>query len=131
EEAVQDRVLVRHVLVEGHRLDAERLPEAAHGDRVETVSVGKPDGRGKDLFAAEASGGRQLDKLTLYALAYSVCRRCGQSGLRGTARRRTCCGSRRSTCRTPARTRCSSASTPPPRTRSSGTWYGASPSSCV
>jgi hypothetical protein len=56
EEAVEDRVFVRDVLVEGHRFDAERLPEAPHRDGLETVAVGKPDGGSKDPGAAEASG---------------------------------------------------------------------------
>src|SRR5207253_10419198 len=130
-EAVQDRVFVRHMFVEGHRLDAERLPEAPHRDGLEAVAIGEPNGRGKDPVAAEASGRGHLDKLTSYALAYSVCQGCRQSDLNGTARRRTCCGSRRSTHRTPARVRCSSECVPRRRTRSSGTWCAASLSSSV
>jgi hypothetical protein len=43
DEAVEDRFLVGHVVVEGHRLDAEPPGEAAHGQCGEPAVVGDRD----------------------------------------------------------------------------------------
>ena len=42
--AVQEVVLVAHVRVEGHRLDAQLLRELAHADGLDAVAVGELDG---------------------------------------------------------------------------------------
>jgi Domain of unknown function (DUF4386) len=41
DDAVQDRVLVGHVLVQRHRLDAELLAEPAHGQRFDAAGIGE------------------------------------------------------------------------------------------
>lgn len=70
DDLVEDLVLVGHVLVQRHRLHAESGTEAAHGQGVQTVSIGKID-RGADdavLGQGLAGGGRvvcwHLDKST-------------------------------------------------------------------
>lgn len=52
--AVEDRVFVRHVVVERHRLHAQFLRHPAHGDRLHAAAIRDPD-RG---FQHEASAQR-------------------------------------------------------------------------
>ena len=51
--AIEDVVLVDHVLVQRHRLDAERLAEPAHRDRSEAALVRHTDGGLQDPFPTE------------------------------------------------------------------------------
>ena len=51
--AVEDVALARDVVVQRHRLDAERLRELAHGEPVDAVRVGDLDGRGQGSLPAE------------------------------------------------------------------------------
>ena len=50
---VEDVVLARHVLVERHRLDAERLADATHRDGVDALLVGQLQGGPEDALAAQ------------------------------------------------------------------------------
>ena len=54
---VEDLVLVRDVVVERHRLDAEPLRQPAHADRVDPLRVGELEGRPEDAFSAQWSAG--------------------------------------------------------------------------
>ena len=53
EDAVEDVVLVGDVVVERHRLEAERLAELAHRQRLDPALVGELERRLQDPVAAE------------------------------------------------------------------------------
>jgi hypothetical protein len=75
--AVEQLLLVGHVLVEGHRHDVERLRQVAHADRVEAGLVGERD-RGPQHALPIQRGSpfafdhlrSSLDRCTSYALSY-------------------------------------------------------------
>ena len=50
-------VLVRHVVVERHRLDAELLADLAHRERVDSIVVGEADGGAQDALPAQGTRG--------------------------------------------------------------------------
>ncbi len=52
-DAVQDVLLARDVVVEGHRLDPELLPEPANGQRLDPARVGKNEGGTQDALPAQ------------------------------------------------------------------------------
>ncbi len=52
-DAVQQIVLVPHVVVEGHRLDPELAADPPHGDGVQTLRVHDPERRLDDPVARE------------------------------------------------------------------------------
>src|SRR6185295_17901058 len=53
DDPVQEVVLVGHVVVERHRLDAELLTELAHAERLEPALVGERDRRAQDPLPPE------------------------------------------------------------------------------
>lgn len=57
DDAVQEVVLVGHVVVERHRLDAERITEPAHGEAVQTFTVRQLHGRAKQAISREGRPG--------------------------------------------------------------------------
>jgi hypothetical protein len=52
-DAIQDVVLVRGMLVQGHRLDPELFAEPAHRERLEAAFVGKSDRGLQHSFPAQ------------------------------------------------------------------------------
>ena len=57
EDAVEQVVLVRHVVVEGHRLEAEHLAELPHRHGLDPALVRKLERRLEDALAAEWEAG--------------------------------------------------------------------------
>ena len=53
EDAVEHVVLVRDVVVQRHRLEAEHLAELPHGQRLDPALVGEVERRLQDAVAAE------------------------------------------------------------------------------
>ena len=53
--AVEQLALAGHVVIQGHRLDPENLPEPAHAERTDAMFVGKGDGRAQHLVAVQRS----------------------------------------------------------------------------
>ena len=68
EDAVEQVVLVRDVVVERHRLEPEHLAELAHRHGLDPALVGELERRLEDPLAAEGEAGRRwpLTKLTSY-----------------------------------------------------------------
>jgi hypothetical protein len=71
DDAVAEVVLVGHVVVERHGVDAELLPELAHGERLEPAFVGEPHGSTQHAVPTQRDTGlgarigfrRHLDQL--------------------------------------------------------------------
>ena len=55
--SVEDVLLVVHVVVERHRLYAERFGEVAHAERLEPLAVGEVDGGAQDALPAQREAG--------------------------------------------------------------------------
>ena len=55
-DAREQLVLVGEVLVQGHRLDAELLSQAAHRDRREPLAIGEVDGGVEDPVTRQPPG---------------------------------------------------------------------------
>src|SRR5919108_4355480 len=51
--AIQNVLLIPHVVVEGHRLDPKSLAELAHAERFDAVSIGEADGGAPDPVPAQ------------------------------------------------------------------------------
>ena len=64
DDAVQNVVLVLDVVVERHRLDAERLGELAHAERVDPAAIGQVDRGAQDAFPGQCSERRCGSALT-------------------------------------------------------------------
>src|SRR6185437_13354542 len=94
-------VLVLDVVVERHRLVAERLPELSHRERLDPLLVHELERRGEDALAAEGlpSRRRHLTQLTLYVILHRKLTAYGgeshDEGTRSASVRRAGCGESR------------------------------------
>src|SRR4249919_2023746 len=81
-DALQEVVLVPHVVVERHRLGADLAGDPAHGDRIESLGVHDVQGRLDDPVAREAFAGLRGSHGTFTWFRYGP----GLTGLRCTSR---------------------------------------------